>query len=210
MMDAITLKLRQDVEGLKAEITNTSPVLNSMKTEIDTFRSLFGKLESFTSFMSSHSKQDGEIASRIDKLEKQSSSHSSSMQKNQLLADRAVEWVAKLEEMFHQKCDEIDKLKQSIAQSPIPSSLEALKSELSRHKDEMNKSIESLKKESIVPASAILEKNSSFMQKLEIALLDCSNAILKLNNIETEIKIIGRRIEQHAQQFKKLELQQQR
>lgn len=73
----------------------------------------------------------------------------------------------------------------------------------------LEEAIEKLRKDLLVSPVAVFEQNNQIMGKLESASLDGTNAMLKVNNMDMNIRIIEKKIESLAIQIKKIELQAQ-
>jgi hypothetical protein len=69
--------------------------------------------------------------------------------------------------------------------------------------------LESFRSEALSAPKSVLESNNRILEKLEVAMLDASNAILKTNNIELAMKLLERKLEHLVLQVKKNELSQQ-
>lgn len=57
--------------------------------------------------------------------------------------------------------------------------------------------------------ATVLSSNEDVLKKLEIAMLEASNAMLKVNNTDTNIRILDRKIENALQLVKKMDLEKQ-
>lgn len=71
---------------------------------------------------------------------------------------------------------------------------------------ELQEAIASLKKDVMVSPKDIFKQNQDMMQKVESACLDGTNAMLKVNNQETQFRILEKKIESIFIQLKKFEL----
>ena len=76
-------------------------------------------------------------------------------------------------------------------------------------KDFSSRSIEKLKQEISVSPSSILETNNNILRKIEECKMDCSNAMLKLSNFETQFTLFQRKLENLEIRIKKFELEKQ-
>lgn len=76
-------------------------------------------------------------------------------------------------------------------------------------KEHSNKIIDKLKQEISVTPSSILETNNQILRKIEECKMDCSNAMLKLANFETQFTIFQRKLENLDIRIKKFELEKQ-
>lgn len=76
-------------------------------------------------------------------------------------------------------------------------------------KDHANKGIEKLKQEISVSPSSILETNNDILRKIEECKMDCSNAMLKLSNFETQFNLFQRKLDNLDIRIKKCELEKQ-
>ena len=76
-------------------------------------------------------------------------------------------------------------------------------------KDHANRSVEKLKQEISASPSSILETNNSILRKIEECKMDCTNAMLRLANFETQFSLFHRKLENLDIRIKKLELEKQ-
>jgi hypothetical protein len=71
---------------------------------------------------------------------------------------------------------------------------------------EFQASINKMQNDLVVSPSTILQQNNDVMKKLESTSLDGTNAVMKVNNLDTHVRILEKRIENLAIQIKRLEL----
>lgn len=75
-------------------------------------------------------------------------------------------------------------------------------------KKEFSEEISSLRKDLVVSPALILENNEQLMLRIQSAELDGTNAMLKVNNMDTNYRIIEKKIESLLILLKKIELSQ--
>jgi|GEM_PF-5675423 hypothetical protein len=86
---------------------------------------------------------------------------------------------------------------------------EALRSFVLDVKNELVCRINFIKQEFISSPKSVVESNHDVAKKVEMAQLDCQNAMLKLGNLETQCRIFDRRLENLDIRIKKIELAKQ-
>jgi chromosome segregation ATPase len=76
------------------------------------------------------------------------------------------------------------------------------------HADKQKSQLESFRAEAFSAPKSVIESNNRILEKLEVATLDASNSMLKVNNFDLNLKLLERKLEQLTLQVKKLELSQ--
>ena len=76
------------------------------------------------------------------------------------------------------------------------------------HAVKQKSQLETLKEQAFSAPKSIVESNTTLLDKLEIARMDGSNAMLKVNNLDLSVKMLERKLEKLEMQIKKVELTQ--
>jgi hypothetical protein len=80
---------------------------------------------------------------------------------------------------------------------------------LNSFSDAYLKEISSLRSDVMISPKSILDSNNSILKKLEIAQLEGNNATLKVNNIDLNVRVLEKKLENLSLQCKKIELSKQ-
>jgi hypothetical protein len=85
----------------------------------------------------------------------------------------------------------------------------AFSNKFDAHADRQKKQLEDFSAQALTAPKSVIETNKSIADKIDIALLESSNAIAKMCNLEQTLKMLDRKLDALAIQVKKVELAQQ-
>lgn len=104
--------------------------------------------------------------------------------------------------------EKIETTKQDLS-SKIVSISTAFSNRFDAHADQQKKQLDVFGAQAMAAPKSVMESNNSILEKLEVATLDASNSMMKVNNLELSMKVWERKLENLTIQVKKLELSQQ-
>lgn len=199
-------ELKIKSENFKIEIESINHKINEYKKLIDSCLSIRNEILDFHSFKKNYNEESKEFIGQVAALFVQNKTVSDKQinTENTIngLRESTEKFKASLEKIFA----EIEAVKKGLASVNYQDQLSHMKSNLEMFKQEINSKVSSIAADLVVPPKQIIASNEDVLKKLEMAQLDGSNAILKANNMDLQIKILERRIENILQQVKKLEL----
>ena len=119
--------------------------------------------------------------------------------------DNEIRMLRQSVPMLDQKIDDT----KSDLSTKIVSISTAFSNKFDAHADKQKKQLEEFSTYALSAPKSVLETNKSISDKIDIALLESSNAIAKMCNIEQTLKMLDRKLEGLSIQVKKVELAQQ-
>jgi len=132
----------------------------------------------------------------------------STLQTNKITILNQENEIRMLRQSFPMLDQKIDDTKSDLS-TKIVSISTAFSNKFEAHADKQKKQLEEFSSFALSAPKSVMETNKSISDKIDIALLESSNAIAKMCNIEQTLKMLDRKLEGLAIQVKKVELAQQ-
>lgn len=196
------------VDSFRREVDSINHYINVFKTQIDELYSKPNVPVEFAEFRRTAESFFKEVSDKfstnkllVDGIRGVLEMLKSAVSHHDILINQVRDTIPFIEQRI---TDTSDTLSQKIV-----SITTAFSNKYDAHADRQKKQLEDFSMQALAAPKSVIETNKSISDKIDIALLESSNAIAKMCNLEQTLKMLDRKLDGLAIQVKKVELAQQ-